>query len=223
VSVSSLYKPVDAPDSSRPNLMGVVLRETARPFRRTWNKWQKWRGDLHEASLRHFRFDRGTVEPEGLEFLGRLVEASQKFSGPIVEIGTLFGFTATHIALNKGPHQKIITVDTYGWNPWRLSRKTHFELTSRILHYLVQTGQVEQRKQKKSDFYSTYSGPPPSLVFLDCIHSYEETKKDIEWAKSVGAAMICGHDYSDEFPGVQRVVKEYGGPKEVGGTVFLLP
>jgi hypothetical protein len=167
-------------------------------------------------------FEVGTVEPDGLALLSQLVTLSQKHAGPIIEIGTLFGHTATYCALCKAPTQKIITVDNYGWNPWGLSPESHYELTSLFLHFLVQTGHVEQVKMDKNLFYATYRGPAPSLVFFDAIHSYEETKKDIEWALSVGAPLIAGHDYIDRYPGVQRVVHEFGGPKQVGGAVFLL-
>jgi len=224
MSTASLPR-LNAANSAQPGLMGRIWREAARPFHpRTWRKWGFTApAQPPKKTLLDFPFENGTVEPEGLAFLRRLVRTSQQSPGPIVEIGTLFGRTATHMALFKAPEQKIITVDTYTWNPWGLSRETHFELTSRILSYLVQTGQVEQIKQNKNLFYATYRGPAPSLVFLDAIHTYEETKKDIEWAKSIGAALIAGHDYSDRFPGVQQIVQEHGGPKELGGTVWLLP
>ena len=54
------------------------------------------------------------------------------------------------------------------------------------------------------------------MVFLDAIHDYEETKKDIEWARLVGAKIIAGHDYCDEFPGVKQIVDEMGGPARAG-------
>jgi hypothetical protein len=203
-----------------PTVFGRMWREAARPFRpRTWKKWAR---AAYPPPPLNFPFAHGTVEPEGLAFLSRLVKMSQQYPGPIIEIGTLFGRTATHMALFKAPEQKIITVDTYSWNPWGLSNETHHQLASQILHYLVQTGHVEQLKMDKGLFYATYRGPAPSLVFLDAIHTYEQTKKDVEWARSVGAAMIAGHDYADRFPGVQQVVHEFGGPREVGGTVFLL-
>jgi hypothetical protein len=223
-----------------------LWRETSRLFRR--QHWEKWTGtenrrdirllkqeiQLLQKEIQHLRvkpatdslespFEQGTVEPEGLAFLARLVKMSHEHPGPIIEVGTLFGRTATHMALFKAPAQKIITVDCYLWNPWQLPREKHFSLTSQVLYYLIQTGHVEQVRMDKNLFYATYRGPAPSLVFLDADHTYEETKKDIEWAKSVGAALIAGHDYSDRFPGVQRIVHEHGGPKEVGGTVFLLP
>jgi hypothetical protein len=212
----------------KPGVVGRIWREASRPFRpKTWRKWAGIKPTSKqkpaEPKFLEFNFRHGTVEPDGLALLSRLVKQSQKHPGPIVEIGTLFGRTATHMSLFKAPEQKIITVDTYTWNPWNLSRETHHQLTSAILYYLVQTGNVEQVKLDKNMFYATYRGPAPAMVFLDAIHTYEETKKDILWAKSVGAAIICGHDYSDKFPGVQQVVHEFGGPKEIGGTVFVLP
>ncbi len=209
---------------NRPSFLGRIWRETARPFRpRTWRKWAGVQAKSGPPSPIDFPFTHGTVEPDGLAMLSKLVKRTHGILGPIIEIGTLFGRTATHMALFTAPEQKIITVDTYTWNPWHLSRETHHQLTSQILFYLVQTGRVEQLKMDKNHFYATYRGPAPALVFLDAIHTYEETKKDIQWAKSVGAALISGHDYSDRFPEVQRVVHEFGGPKELGGTVFLLP
>jgi hypothetical protein len=210
------------PPPPRAGVLGVLWREASRPFRpRTWLKWRGIKTVRKDKGI-NFPFFSGSVEPAGLEFLAELVRRSRNFPGPIIEIGTLFGRTATHIALHKAPEQKIITVDTYTWNGWGLSRESHFQLTSGVLHYLVQTGHVIQLRQNKNEFYDAYDGPPPSLVFLDAIHTYEQTKIDIEWAKSVGAAMITGHDYSKKFPGVQQIVHEHGGPKEVGGTVFLL-
>jgi hypothetical protein len=60
------------------------------------------------------------------------------------------------------------------------------------------------------------------MVFLDAMHDYEETKKDILWAQSVSASIISGHDYCDEFAGVKQIVDECGGPCELGGTVWVL-
>jgi hypothetical protein len=126
------------------------------------------------------------------------------------------------MALVKAAWQKIITVDVYCWNPWGLSPDAHSALAGTVLHYLVQTGHVDRVRMDKADFYRTYEGPAPSLVFLDAWHDYEETKKDIQWAMRVGAKVISGHDYCDEFPGVKQVVDEFGGPRKLAGTVWVL-
>jgi hypothetical protein len=215
------HLPTPHPLASEIGLLGRIWREAARPFR--VQTWRKWAGTApRQPRLLDLSLQPGSVEPEGLAFLAQLVTRSRQFPGPIIEIGTLFGRTAVHMALCKGPDQKIVTVDKYVWNPWGLTPQSHFQLTSHVLHYLVQTGQVEQLNMDKALFYATYRGPAPSLVFLDATHNYSETKKDIDWARSAGAALIAGHDYSDKFPGVKQIVDEYGGPQELGATVFLL-
>jgi hypothetical protein len=74
----------------------------------------------------------------------------------------------------------------------------------------------------KNDFYAAYEGPPPAMVFLDAWHDYDQTKIDIEWARRAGAKIISGHDYCEEFPGVKQAVDEFGGPRELAASVWLL-
>ena len=174
------------------------------------------------AGVAGFHPQQATVEAEAIPFIQRLVRESRKFPGPIVEVGTLLGITTTNMALAKAPEQKIITIDSYCWNPWALTPDVHEALTSQVLYYLVQTGHVERLRIDKNDFFRTYRGSAPAMVFLDAVHDYEETKKDIEWAQGVGAKIIAGHDYCDEFPGVKQVVDEFGGPRELGGSVWVL-
>jgi hypothetical protein len=128
----------------------------------------------------------------------------------------------SNLNLAKAPNQKIITVDVYCWNPWGLTPEAHEALAAQVLHYLVETGQVERVRMDKNEFFASYQGVAPALVFLDAWHDYEETKKDIEWARSAGARIIAGHDYCDEFPGVKQAVDEFGGPRELAGTAWLL-
>lgn len=74
----------------------------------------------------------------------------------------------------------------------------------------------------KSEFYRIYNGAAPALVLLDAVHTYEETKVDIQWARSVRASIICGHDYSERFPGVIRAVDEFGRPAQLRGSLWAL-
>jgi hypothetical protein len=174
------------------------------------------------GNLAQFDPQNCTVEPEGLKLLQNLVREAAQYPGPIIEIGTLLGITATHMALAKSPRQRIITVDNYCWNPWGLPPDAHHGLTQQMLLFLVETGQVEQIRMDKGAFFASYQGPSPSLVFLDAWHTYEETKKDIEWAIRAGAKLIAGHDYCAQFPGVQQIVDECGGPRDLAGSVWVL-
>lgn len=172
--------------------------------------------------LTKMAFQEGTIFPEEQPLLRSLVEAASSVPGPIVEIGTLFGSTTTLLALWKSPDKKIITVDNYSWNPWQLNPTVHRNLTGQVLGYLSAKGEVYVVCQDKQVFYDTYCGEPPALVFLDADHSYEATKADIQWAKRVGAAIICGHDYASHCPGVGRAVEEEGGAEYHSHTVWAL-
>ncbi len=167
--------------------------------------------------------DLGTLSSEEYAFLRELVEQANAFPGDLVEIGTLFGNTTQRLAAWKRPDQKVITVDRYCWNPWGLSPADHEKVTANNLFFLTAQGQVERVKANKNDFYRTRRfSPPPALAFLDAVHNYMETRQDILWARQAGARIICGHDYSPEFPGVRQAVQESGGPAKVVGSVWVL-
>ena len=227
--------------STSSRLAHKVWREAARPFRQLSRRLESNSGSGSALSpiepkpedaqpyltgngvgIANFHPQQATVEDAGIPLIQKLVRESANYPGPIIEVGTLLGITTTNIALAKAPTQKIITVDLYCWNPWGVSPEVHEALASQVLHYLVQTGHVERIRMDKNEFFRSYRGPAPSMVFLDAIHDYEETKKDIQWAQSISAKIISGHDYCDAFPGVKQVVDEFGGPRELAGTVWSL-
>ena len=175
----------------------------------------------HHAIMRRILKRRSEITLEEARFLGELVRSAPA-ARPIIEIGTLFGGSTRIIALFKQPQTKLVTVDSFRWNPFGLTCKQHGDLTRDILSDEVQNSNVQIRDVDKNEFYAGYSDGPPGLVFLDANHSYESTKADLVWARKVGAALVCGHDYSQKFPGVMKAVQECGGAKKVVGTLFQL-
>lgn len=167
------------------------------------------------------KIDQGTTTDEELGFLTELIRESAAEPGPIIEIGTLFGFTTIEMALSKAPDRTLITVDMFAWNPWGLTSSEHRRLTERILHVPIEILSVKLVACSKDAFYQSYDGITPSIVFLDAIHTYDETKKDIEWALGTGCRLVAGHDYCRDFQGVIQAVNEHGTP-ELRGTVWLL-
>jgi len=150
----------------------------------------------------------GSVLPEELPLLKELVELSAERNGPILEIGTLYGFTTQHIAEYKQPDQELITVDNFSWNPIGLPEDAHRDFCYRSLYYLRKCANTTIYNGSGRSFYSSYDGQTPSMVFIDADHSYEGAKEDIDWAVTRGIPIISGHDYSDAHPGVVRAVNE---------------
>ncbi|MBC7704396.1 MAG: hypothetical protein H7274_10720 [Rhodoferax sp.] len=154
--------------------------------------------------------------------LGDIVRGSDP-TRPIIEIGTLFGFSTTVITLFKAPAQPMITVDNYSWNPLGLSPLAHFSATSNRLKEAVVKHEKQLVKMDKDELYRTYSGPAPAVFFCDADHSYEATRADNLWAKSLGATVICGDDYDHPYQrGTAQAVDELGGPKQMAGGLFVM-
>jgi len=216
-----VWREVSRPFRPRPQRLAAPPEETLLPTEPATEPAQPYLTGSG-VGVAGFHPQQATVEAEGIPFIQGLVRESRKYSGPIVEVGTLLGITTTNIALAKAADQKIITVDLYCWNPWGFTPEVHEALAAQMLHYLVESGQVERVKMDKNEFFASYQGAAPAMVFLDAVHDYEETMKDIQWARSAGTHIIAGHDYCDEFPGVKQAVDESGGPRELAGTVWVL-
>jgi hypothetical protein len=162
------------------------------------------------------------ISIEEAMFLGKLVRRSDP-SLPIIEIGTLFGFSTMILAVFKSRTQHLITIDDYSWNPLGISANAHYLATQNRLSEAIAHHNVAALRIGKDAFYATYSGPRPGLFFCDADHSYEATKADLLWAKSVGAEIICGDDYDPHnHQGVTRAVDELGGPRELADALFVL-
>jgi hypothetical protein len=209
-----------------------LVRECVRPWKQLSRKISKQKPHSQfidgvdamqrTPALANFDPQDCTVEPQGIKLIQTLVRESSAYRGPIIEVGTLLGITTTQMALAKKNGQRIIAVDNFCWNPWGLTPDVHHALAQQVLYYLTETGDVELIRMCKNEFFETYDGPAPSMVFLDAMHDYEETKKDIEWAKRIGAKIISGHDYCEKWPGVMAIVNEHGGPRQLGGTVWTI-
>ncbi len=164
----------------------------------------------------------GQLSLEEARLLSDLVRESDP-QRPIIEVGTLFGFSTMAMTLAKQSGQRLITVDNYCWNPLGLSPEVHRSITRFRLNEAVERYNVEIICADKDSFYKDYSGPSPTLFFCDADHSYEATKADLLWAQSVGASIICGDDYDHPFQrGTAQAVDELGGPKRLAGGLFVL-
>ena len=164
----------------------------------------------------------GQLSLDEARFLGALVQRTDP-SRPIVEIGTLFGWSTLVMALFKPKSQPLITVDNYSWNPLGMSANAHHYATSQVLKEAVAGHNVVQVRMDKDEFYRQYREAPPALFFCDADHTYEATKVDLLWARSVGAGIICGDDYlPGKHHGVVKAVDELGGPKELVDELFVI-
>lgn len=142
--------------------------------------------------------------------------------GPILEIGTLFGWSTRVLALAKPDGMRLITVDNYSWNPLGLTPEEHRWVTHASLTAIA-IPDLSIVVADKAVYYASYAQGVPSMVFVDAGHSYEHTLEDIRFAQRIQAEVICGHDYdANKWPGVVRAVDACGGPRQCVGTLWVL-
>jgi hypothetical protein len=168
----------------------------------------------------HPNFKDGTVNNVEFDGLKRLAKEACQFKGPIIEIGTLFGYSTMALAIGKTKNKSLFTIDSFTWNPIGISSKRHEELTRKSLCFLTETQNVEIIKSSSTDFYANYDVESPSMIFIDAAHDYESVKQDIEFGRRVQSNIICGHDYN--WPGVKQAVEEsFGNMIETIGEIWV--
>lgn len=163
----------------------------------------------------------GQISMEESRFLFELVRRSDP-TRPIVEVGTLYGASTLVICLAKHPKQRLYAVDNFSWNSLGISSSVHLAATKKRLEECINDFGVKLIHKSADEFYSDYEDHPPALYFCDADHTYEAVHKDITWAKSHGASIICGDDYEPRHTGVTRAVDDFGGPTELHGGLWVL-
>ncbi len=189
----------------------------------------KHRRQLKPVVANHLHFSNqqdyslwGSIGEQDSAGIEEAVAEASKFEGPIVEIGVLFGLTTQLIATLKPENKSLIGVDNYAWNPFYLPPEHHKVITQRSLRYIMDHCQTSLFEGSSADFYKSYKGPTPAMVFIDGDHRYEGVVEDIAGAKRLKIPVICGHDYSPQFPGVIQAVDEaFGKSVRVVGSVWI--
>ena len=151
----------------------------------------------------------------------RITKLANSLPGPIIEVGALFGLTTQLIATHKRHEKRLITIEDFSWNPFSMPPRDHRVFTERVLRYVTSHCNTEIFAGTNREFYRSYRGEQPSLVFVDADHSYAGIRQDLDWAAQMKVPIIAGHDYHPRFPGVVRAVDEaFRGDFLLDGSVW---
>ena len=175
----------------------------------TWTSL--WSGDGYFDALG------GLTQPEIDGLVGWIREAIAASGKPaaefvVVEVGTLFGFTAKAIAERTGA--KVRAIDNFSWNPFGMPGEAHARFTRSVLSgtavELVEAS-AEPKFYRGADF-----------VFLDGDHTYGAVRREIAEVRAAGVRLLSGHDYANGRFGVTRAVDEaFGRPDATAGLCWL--
>lgn len=90
-------------------------------------------------------------------------------------------------------------------------REALFDGDEILNEFIQNVGMYGNLEWTRKDSVEAASGIPDKsvdMVFIDGDHSYEGCKRDIEAWLPKARKIICGHDYSNNWPGVIRAVDE---------------
>lgn len=120
----------------------------------------KHRKMLRKVVVKHAKFlqdnktnEWGSITEEEEAGIKAAIDKSVHLSGPIIEIGTLFGYTTALIACLKNDPREIISIDNYCWNPFCLPADDHRLFTRRTLRYLIERSNVTMIDTDARKFY----------------------------------------------------------------------
>jgi predicted O-methyltransferase YrrM len=132
------------------------------------------------------------------------------------EVGVRFGKNARGLLVHY-PNLGLLLVDNY-------HNAKHVEKKAKaFLNTSCTWGELIWIKKTSVEAAKIVEDCSLDFVFIDANHSYKSVKEDIEaWLPKVRVGgLLTGHDYSNQFPGVVRAVKErFEGSFYVSGDVW---
>lgn len=163
----------------------------------------------------------GWMSPLELEFLNVIGSKCRS----IVEVGSWKG-RSTKSLLDTGA--KVHAVDTWeGSQDQQDLTYTQAKESDIYAEFQKNVGHYDNLKVVKKDSLSAaklYSDKSVDMVFIDANHTYEAVKEDIKAWLPKARKLICGHDYTDEWPGVTQAVNEMFKGKDIRvvGTIWMV-
>ena len=140
----------------------------------------------------------------------------------IVEVGSQEGRTPWYILANTSRESVEVNLvdpyvmyDNYGYEePFSMSVVE--KQAKAYLDEFVKSGRCHFHKEYSVDGAKLFDDSSVDLVFIDANHTYEHVKEDIEawYPKIRDGGILSGHDFSGDFPGVEKAVREYFEPKK---------
>ena len=127
--------------------------------------------------------------------------------GRMAEVGVYLGKSLFFLAVEIANSQKNITIeaiDRFAWPHDGFDRIVKLRTQHGLGHIINLRANDSTR--------AAYSYPDEcfDFVFIDADHTYEAVKADINawWPKIKTGGVIAGHDWGEEYPGVEKAVIE---------------
>jgi len=148
----------------------------------------------------------GWMNEVEIDFLQRMAREHNT----IVEIGSWKG-RSTKAMLEEGAH--VTAVDHWKGCEEIKQLVDNHDIYAEFMENVGHYPNLTVIKKPSLEACAGLNGNRYDMTFIDASHSYKDCKADIEaWLPKTNK-LICGHDFSNEFPGVKKAVLEKFGDK----------
>jgi hypothetical protein len=151
----------------------------------------------------------GWMSDEELAWL----EETAKGMRSVLEIGSYKGRSIR--ALSRGCSGLVVAVDLWP------DQQTFFEFVRNTMYvdFPERNGLVVPIRASSLSAYCYLPGDF-DMIFIDADHSYDSVFNDIHLWEGRANKILCGHDYSQQWPGVMKAVDDLIGPVEVIDSIW---
>lgn len=125
----------------------------------------------------------------------------------VVEVGVRYGNYAC-IILDNCPKVNLVAIDTWEPNPENFDPDGSY---ASCKHAFLKYGdRARMVKAYSPGIAGVFEDGSLDFVYIDALHDYESVLADIKawWPKVRVGGILAGHDFSHDWPGVMRAVKE---------------
>lgn len=141
-----------------------------------------------------------------------------------IEIGVNEGSNIIRLA-KKFPDRNFVGIDPYYVDDSEITEPVYgihksiydYNDYNKILEKISKYSNIRILKKSSLEAVSEFEDESIDMVFIDALHSYEDTLNDIvAWLPKVkNDGILCGHDYSLEWFGVVRAVEDSLGVNNI--------
>jgi hypothetical protein len=92
------------------------------------------------------------------------------------------------------------------------------------LHQFIESQRVKYYSGKSENFANLFKNKYYDVVYIDGCHDYDCVKQDIElyYPKIKQNGFLCGHDYTDSWPGTKLAIQEFFAQNNLDITKMLV-
>ncbi|HBN75416.1 MAG TPA: hypothetical protein DD473_06285 [Planctomycetaceae bacterium] len=138
------------------------------------------------------------------------------------EVGTLCGRSLLAVGLAASENTELVSVDV-NWGSERRANVSAHDVFHELASTRCEILAIHALRASSHRAVETFRDHWFDVVFIDAAHDYESVNQDIQlWLPKVKpGGLLCGHDFSRDWPGVIRAVNELLPQRKIQESIWM--